>query len=202
MWSDGEMEGVEHRPDGRIEIAKITVKRGAQRGDGGDLGDPGLGPAVDEPPERSIGRVEVDVFAASGGHGSGKFGIGERAEQGQDSAENPDEENHGWRTDSLHHVRGDQEDSAADGGPDHHGDGRPGSQGPAEFRIVHADGSSLKMREQARPVAKVAELPISTYHVHEMGVANLIYSINTRPTHMAIIAAVSPTRRVNRPRRN
>ena len=78
----------------------------------------------------------------------------------------------------------------------------PGAQRAAQLSILHLVGFSLMTKDAARPVANVAAVPITTYQVKAIGVANLMYSITASPAIMAHIAAHFPTRRVKRPNRN
>ena len=107
------------------KIRQISEKAGAQSGNRRALRDPGLRPAVDESKQWAIGGVKVHIFAAGFGQRGRKFGVGEGAEQRQDSAENPNREHHGRRPNRFDHVGRDQENAASDDGSDDDGDGGP-----------------------------------------------------------------------------
>ena len=94
-------------------------------GDGrnrGRLGDQEPGPGIEKSRQRTVGIAHVHILAARLRFHGAQFGVGERAEERQHSADQPRQIDQLGRADRLHHFGRNQKDSAADDGAhDHRG---------------------------------------------------------------------------------
>ena len=132
VGADGQRHGDHHALQTGREVGAIDEEQRGNGGDGAAFRDPHLGPTVNEAPKRAVGLPEVDVFAAGLGHGRGQFCVAERTKKGQQTAEDPDAENGGGRSDLGDHLRRNAEDSAPDDRSDHDGHGTPEAEIAAE----------------------------------------------------------------------
>src|ERR1700687_2453653 len=87
---DGDDGGLERRE--RNNLREIAREGARKRGDGAAGNHQKQAPAVKKSGHAAEAIADKDVEAAGFGIGGGEFGIGERAEEGQDAADNPDEE--------------------------------------------------------------------------------------------------------------
>src|SRR5581483_5929348 len=105
------------------------------RSDRGWLGDEKPCPGIEKSSEWAIGVAHVNVLAAGLWFHGAKFGIGERAEERKQSADDPRQINQPGGTDRLHHFGGYQENTAADDGADHDRSGVAYTEIPQPVRL-------------------------------------------------------------------
>src|SRR5581483_1985650 len=215
--SDGEGGGDqgarEKRKNG--EGAENAHQAGGHGRDGGGFGDDEPGPGVKKPGEGAVAVAHVNIFATGLGFHSTEFGIGERAEKRQQAAHDPGEVNEASGTDSLHHLGGNEKDSAADDGADHDGSSVADAQVAREFegrgaRCVfsrefrhHISFSvSANIMLARYPVANVTVVPMVTYQVQGMLLTHIqIETSVANPSNMPTMAPDWLARRVSKPSR-
>ena len=78
----------------RGEDGEDAGESGGDRGDRGGFGDGEPRPHIEEGGQVAVGFAEVDVFAASGGHHGAELGVGHRAEEREQAADDPCQINH------------------------------------------------------------------------------------------------------------
>ena len=86
------MQSEDGRADSRKEKAEKNEKARGNRGDGRWLANQVVHPAEQKSPNRPYAAPEINVGAARLRHRRAEFGNGQRTEQREDPADNPNEE--------------------------------------------------------------------------------------------------------------
>src|SRR5579885_935907 len=130
------MAGVKRcRNDGKDKAEETQESSGkASHGDG--TVEEGTHPTEEESPERAETLVQIDVWTASFGKSATQFCVTESAEENDDAAENPRNENERSRADSAGHIACDEKNSGTYGVADDDGGGGPEAETADEVRAI------------------------------------------------------------------
>ena len=105
------------------ERAQNANQSGSDRGHGRRFRDDEPGPGVEKAAQRTVGVADINIFSARLRLHGAKFGIGERAKKRKQPAHQPRQIHQLRRAHGLHHLGGNQKNSAADDRPHNHGRG-------------------------------------------------------------------------------
>ena len=98
------------------------------------LGDQKPGPRIEKSRQRPVGVADIHILAPRLRLHSAQFGISERAEKREQPPDHPGEIHKSRRPHRLHHLGGNQKNSAPDDRPHHDGAGMRQPQVARQFR--------------------------------------------------------------------
>src|SRR5690242_984449 len=122
------MQCEDGRADSRKEKAQENEKARGDRSDGRGLANQIVHPAEEKSPYRPYAASEINIRSASFRHSRAEFGNGQRAEERENPADNPNEEHEANRAGGASHRAGHEKNSSADDVAHDHGHCGPRAQ--------------------------------------------------------------------------